>query len=76
MLRAGEVVCPDCAGAARADVAEQVLLDAIQSAARDAWTLWGRTAPEPTLDHRVTVEALECGMGRTVDGFVAFGGAL
>lgn len=75
-LPAGEIVCPDCAADARADVAEQVLLDAIQSAARDAWTLWGRTAPEPTLDHRVTVEALECGMGRTVDGFVAFGGAL
>lgn len=53
---------------------EQVLLDALQDTAREAWKLWGRTAPEPTLDHRVTVCALENRMGYGVDGFVAFGG--
>lgn len=58
------------------DAEEQVLLDAIRDVSREAWKLWGRTAPEPSIGHVVTVEALECGMGRTVDGFVAFGGAL
>lgn len=56
------------------DAEEQVLLDALQDVSREAWKLWGRTAPEPTLDHRVTVGALENRMGYGVDGFVAFGG--
>mgnify|MGYP001500468353 CR=1 FL=1 len=57
------------------DAEEQVLLDALQDTAREAWELWGRTAPEPSLNHRVTVEALENRMGLGVDGFVSFGGA-
>ena len=58
------------------DAEEQLLLDAIREVSREAWKLWGRTAPEPSLDHVVTVRALEDRMGVGVDGFVAFGGAL
>lgn len=56
------------------DAEEQVLLDALQDVSREAWKLWGRTAPSPSIDHAVTVRALENRMGYGVDGFVAFGG--
>lgn len=61
--------------AAQIDAQEEVLLTALQDVSREAWKLWGRTAPEPSLDHRVTAHLLEYGMGRGVDGFVSFGGA-
>lgn len=57
------------------DAEEQVLLDALQDVSREAWKLWGRTAPEPSLDHQVTVQALENRMGLGCDGFVSLGGA-
>lgn len=57
------------------DAEEQVLLDAIRDVSREAWKLWGRTAPEPSIGHVVTVRALENRMGLGVDGFVSLGGA-
>lgn len=81
-VRADRVdVCDHCAtdiatdlaklAADDADRAEAALLDAIQHCAREAWVMWGRRAPEPSVAHLVTVHALENRMGLGVDGFVA-----
>lgn len=86
-LRVGDALCDTCGDALVEDVvtlareqreaaaAEEVLLDAIRECSCEAWKLWGRTATGPSLDHVVTVRALEDRMGRGVDGFVALGGA-
>jgi len=62
--------------AAQIDAQEEVLLTALQDVSREAWKLWGRTAPEPTPRHAGIVRALERDTGRGTDGFVSFGGAL
>ena len=72
-LRAGEVVCPDCAGAARADAA---LMAAITYSARETWLLWGSKAVGPSPRHAGIVRALERSTDHGRDGFVSFGGAL
>lgn len=58
----------------RHEAEEQVLLTAIGECAGKAWALWGSTSPEPSLDHQVTVQALEDRMGLGCDGYVALGG--
>lgn len=84
-LRLGDALCDGCADDIIEDVVtlareqheaeEQVLLTALQSCACEAWKLWGRKAPEPSIDHQVTVQALENRMGLGCDGFVSLGGA-
>lgn len=86
-LHVGDALCDTCGDALiddvvtlareqrEADAAEEVLLTAIQECSCEAWKLWGRTSPEPSLDHVVTVRALEDRMGYGRDGFVALGGA-
>ena len=71
-LRAGDVVCPVCADAARADAA---LMAAITFAARETWLLWGSKATVISPSHAATVRVLERSTDRGRDGFVSFGGA-